>query len=217
MKFWKKILKNFENCSFNYIIEIKEMLILNPQLKDSLINYLNLKITISNDLKILIKFDLLSNNIKFNLISLFLINNFEISKNFELNPTLELLINSYLNEPKLNFIKKINNEIETPIEIPKELKFSLTNEFFNDLEEILIKFPNQSNEIINKYLIFNDNEIFNKTLSIYFNKDRSINTIIIFFKNYIYPYLKNLNSTPHRLILLILQQITNKYPKICFY
>ena len=213
--FWCTVQKQFESTEFNNVINVKNAMLYDKLLADSLIPFLTQQILITDDLDVNIRFDLLSENAKFNFISLLCISQNLINYVPDVllkDPIYKSIYDAYNEKPpKLVFTQKTAKEKKENLP-PPEIEFeSCTPEFFNELDSILQRYPKYAEEYLKKNLPAQTVQQFYNSITGFYSQHRTVEGSTFVIRYVITPYILSLTSSANRLIS---EAILNIIPSI---
>ena len=230
--FWENVLIQISDTSadYNTLIDIRDSLMYDSKKLDFIIPFLSENVTISDGLQVHTRFETLPEIAQFNLITIFCIIGFKIPQSLLINDTLKLLVQSYTEPPKmkvyLNASLSVKHEEPHQDEKTEEITEDttgepppielqpMTKEFFDELENLLVKYPNYQEGLINHYLKANEVRRFYDTCVLFFSSDRAHEAIISFVRYYVLPYIKSLKNLANRIIFTPLLSFAQNNPVI---
>lgn len=219
-KFWSQVQQQFSTVNFSNVLRVRDAIQYDSSLAQSLIPFLTQQVCITDELVIQNRFDLLSDDAKFNFISLI-----SLSQNLITDVPDSLLQDQFIksiyesyteNPPKVTFIPheshpSLLQEFEQPPEIQSDYG---TPEFFDELDSLLAKYPNSAESLVQENLHIEKIQDFYKFLTEFYSKSRSLEGSTYVIKYCIKPYIESLESSANRIIYEALLFISHSVPEL---
>ena len=215
--------------SFCKIIDIRDSFLFDSKKIKSFLNYLQENVCMREGLNIQSRFEVLSDTCQFNIVTLLCELEIDVPKEFLINETLKMFVESFSEPPKiiqqftgtsLHEEKQAGEEMkpaeeEIVEEEPPQIESQpMTADFFNDIENSLIKYPRHKESLIIQYLNSSNVKNFHDTCKLFFAVDRSQEAIDAFVEFYILPYIRNLKNLANRLVVEPLLSFAKHYPNV---
>lgn len=219
-KFWSQVQMQFDAVNFSNVLYVRDAIQYEPALAQTLIPFLTQKICVTDELEIQNRFDLLSDNAKFNFISLLCLSKKVIADVPEIllqDQFIKSIYNSYNeNPPKISLHSNVKSfqpvqQNEKPPEIQSEIG---TPEFFDEFDAILAKYPNYAESMIKEYLNIEKIQDFYNLLTEFYSQSRSLEGSKYMIKYCIKPYIEALESSANRIIYEALLLIAHSVPDL---
>lgn len=219
-KFWTDVQQQFNTINFSNVLRVREAIQYDSSLAQSLIPFLTQQICVTDGLEIKNRFDLISDNSKFNFISLICISQNLISDIPDVllqDHFIRSIYESYTEKPpKLTFNHLTHNP--NPIQEddqPPEIQYDVgTPEFFDELDIILAKYPNHAETLIQEYLHIEKIQDFYNLLTEFYSQSRSLEGSAYVIRYCIKPYIESLKSSANRIIYEALLLIAHSVPEL---
>lgn len=216
--FFLKVYKQLQSSDFSCIMDARDAIMFNPKLKSELLAFLKKNITIKDNLEVVSNFDIMSETAKFNFVTLLCILQIPVPQEFLQTDILRLLHASYTQPPKMPIPPHIAEEVvqkpPEPEKPPEITSAPMTKEFFNEIEDAILKYPQFAEQIILEKFDSSGLKQFHDTVKLFFSCDRSSNAVSCVFRYFILPYIKNLTSLARRLAVDPLIEVSQTYPRL---
>ncbi|EAY15844.1 hypothetical protein TVAG_160170 [Trichomonas vaginalis G3] len=215
--FLMKVHLKFQGPSYKNVLEARDAIQFDLKLKKLLMDYLKRNVSIKENLNVVTNFDLMSETTKFNYITLLCLLRMNVPEEFLQTETLKQLYYSYTLPPKLPIINEAAVEInqQKQQENPPEIQSApFTSEFFAEVENIFVKYPQFAEKIISEKFDSSGVKQFHDTIKIFFSCDRTAEAVTAVVRFYILPYIKNLKNLANRLVVEPLMSVSQWYPKV---
>lgn len=219
-KFWTQVQQQFSTINFTNVLRVRDAIQYDISLAHSLIPFLTQQICVTDGLEIQNRFELLSDNSKFNFISLISLSQSLIPEVPDIllqDQFIRSIYESYTESPpKISFIHHEHNpDLEQEYEQPPEIQSEIgTPEFYDELDSLLAKYPNSAESLIHEYLNISKIQDFYNLLTEFYSQSRSLEGSTFVIRHCIKPYIQSLESSANRIIYEALLLIAHSVPDL---
>jgi hypothetical protein len=204
-KFWSAVQTQFESSDFSVVLRVRDALGYDRDLGRFLIPFLDERVSITPDLDVKTRFDLLSDTAKFNFVSLFCFaqNRLpEMPANFLTDGVLSSIYRAYTEQPD-PVINRVSDSQLMCEEEPPDLSIQSspsTPEFFGELDGLVARYPQHTRDILEQHLAVPSFQAFHGAITAFFGDNRSLEGCQGIARFVVRPFIASLTSSANRLV-----------------